>query len=114
MKISNQLLQPLLSRIEEEYQELAVQTQSLYSDEAKELKQFIAKKLRQLQTVRISLFYMGKDAIVQDDQQENLRETLRQHKLELRFARRRYHRQLNTQERFNKAMSESTTPTFAA
>ena len=115
MKISDQLLQPMLDRIEQEYKELLAEVSSLYVDDAAELRIFISKKLRQLQMVRVTLVYMGQDVgTEQGQQQENLRGTLRQHKLELRFARRRFHRQLGNQERFQlKTGSESKVPVFA-
>jgi len=109
MKITNQLFQPMLEKIEREYQELLGETQNYYSGETLELRGFVQKKLRQLEMVKVSLSYMQQA----DGDPLDLRETLRQHKLELRFARRRWKRQLGTKSRRNQDQRDHV-PTFAA
>lgn len=116
MKISNQLFQPTLERLEKEYQELSEDTLESYSPEAIEVRTFVQKKLRQLELVRVSLGYMSSGEQELFGGQTALRDTLRQHKLELRFARRRWKRQTVSQQRLrrNQERSSSHVPTFAA
>ena len=111
MTINDQLMQPMLDRIEQEYKDLLEEVNDLYTEEARELRTFIHKKLRQLQMVRVSLCYMNQFDRDLERDQFNIRETLRQHKLELRFARRRWKRQ---QAQFEKTGQSSRVPTFAA
>ncbi len=116
MQITNQLFQPLLDRIDQEYRDLLEEVRDLYTEETAELKIFIQKKLRQLDLVRVSLTYMQQEA---GDEHHgdpfDLRETLRQHKLELRFARRRWKRQMVSQERVRRNHERRNhVPTFAA
>lgn len=116
MQITNQLFQPLLERIELEYRELLDEVRDLYTDDTAELKSFIQKKLRQLEMVRVSLAYMQQETEGDfSNDPFDLRETLRQHKLELRFARRRWKRQRVSQERIRRNHERRThVPTFAA
>lgn len=116
MQITGQLFQPLLERIELEYRELLDEVSGLCTEETVELKTFVQKKLRQLDMVRVSLAYMQQD-ISGDFSNDpfDLRETLRQHKLELRFARRRWKRQRVSQERIRRNQERRAhVPTFAA
>lgn len=116
MQITSQLFQPLLDRIELEYRELSEEVCGIYSDETQELKSFIQKKLRQLEMVRVSLAYMQQESGNDfSNDPFDLRETLRQHKLELRFARRRWKRQRVSEERVRRNQERrSHVPTFAA
>lgn len=116
MQITHQLFQPLLERIEQEYRELFDEVRDQYTEETVELKNFIQKKLRQLEMVRVSLAYMQQETEGDfSNDPFDLRETLRQHKLELRFARRRWKRQRVSQERIRRNQERRThVPTFAA
>jgi hypothetical protein len=114
MNISHQLLQPLVDRIEAEYNELIDETKPHDSDEIKELRLFIDKKLRQLQMVKVSLSYMNKDEFQTEETQANLRDTLRQQKLELRFARRRWKRQSAHKANLSESPNRSRQETVAA
>lgn len=115
MKITDQLLEPLLQRIYEEYQDLHRNVAGQYFDEAIELRQFIEKKSRQLETVKVSLAYMRQSGALSQDNEPDLRDVLRQLKLELRFARRRWKRHLVSQERIRRNQERrSHVPTFAA
>jgi hypothetical protein len=115
MKITNQLLDPLFQRIAAEYQDLNQSLTGVYTDEALELKAFIEKKLRQLETVRVSLSYLQQGIAGLGEPDLDLRDMLRQHKLELRFARRRWKRHLVSQERIRRNHERRThVPTFAA
>lgn len=115
MKISNQLFQPTLERLDREYQQLLDETDGIYTQEALELRNFVQKKMRQLERVRVSLNYMSADADELLGGQAALRDTLRQHKLELRFARRRWKRlQISHQRLRRNQERRSHVPTFAA
>jgi len=115
MNISNQLFQPTLERLEKEYHQLSEDTIDTISSEATEVRNFVQKKLRQLELVRVSLGYMSSGDEELLGGQAALRDTLRQHKLELRFARRRWKRQIISQERLRKSQERrSNVPTFAA
>ncbi len=116
MQITSQLFQPLLERIELEYRELLDEVSDLDTDETVELKTFVQKKLRQLDMVRVSLAYMQQESSGDfSNDPFDLRETLRQHKLELRFARRRWKRQRVSQERIRRNHERRNhVPTFAA
>lgn len=115
MKISNQVFQPTLDRLEREYQEFSEELNGSYSQESTDLKAFVNKKLRQLELVRVSLSYMNSGTQELLRGEVALRDTLRQHKLELRFARRRWKRLLVSQERLRRNHERrSHVPTFAA
>jgi len=110
------LLEPLFQRITAEYQDLNRSVSAgAYTDEALELKNFIEKKLRQLDTVRVSLSYLQQGLSEAGESDFDLRDMLRQHKLELRFARRRWKRHLVSQERIRRNQERRAhVPTFAA
>lgn len=116
MQITSQLFQPLLERIELEYRELLDEVSDLDTEETVELRVFVQKKLRQLDMVRVSLAYMQQESSGDfSNDPFDLRETLRQHKLELRFARRRWKRQRVSQERIRRNLERRNhVPTFAA
>lgn len=114
MQITRQLFQPLLERIEGEYEDLSKEIDGVYTQEAVDLRDFIQRKIRQLEKIRVALSYMHHDKDPLNGQAD-LRETLRQQKLELRFARRRWKRQLISQERIRRNQQRrQNVPTVAA
>jgi len=115
MKISNQLLEPLLNRIAAEYLELEDLVSGEFSEEAAGLRSFIDKKSRQIETVRVSLAYLQQSGFHDIEGEPDLRDVLRQLKLELRFTRRRWKRYLVNRERIRRNQERRThVPTFAA
>ncbi|MBU3758615.1 MAG: hypothetical protein FGM27_01650 [Candidatus Omnitrophica bacterium] len=116
MQITQQLSRPLLDRIQQEYQELFREIACQHTEDAAELRAFIQKKLRQMESVQVAMNYYLESVSSQTSEDPfDLRETLRQHKLELRFARRRWKRQLVSQEKNRRYQERAEhVPTFAA
>lgn len=102
MKISKQLLKPLIDRIEEEYLELFNEVSGSSSDEARSLRSALQQKRRQVEMASVSLLYVDRGA--RDYDTEHLRTRLRQLKLDLRFAQRKWKRYLVSEERIRKTL----------
>ena len=113
MDINNQLVRPLMERLYDEYRELVGELTFHDSDETQKLKLFIQKKIQQLETLNGTISSLG----IQSEKSlyPDLHEQLKQLKLELRFAQRRWKRQCLNEVRFKK--SHPRTPlisTYAA
>jgi hypothetical protein len=106
MEISNQLLKPLIDRLCEEYQGLDSELK-LHpdSEEINDLKGTIQKKIQQLENLDTVLL---KTPAAERLTQSDLRDTLRQLKLELRFTQRRWKRQLLNEVRFKRSRRKDT------
>ena len=100
MEISTQLVKPLIDRLVEEYKDLDREMTNYSSEEVDEMKTSIRKNLQQLEVLDSSMASIGPAA--DDSSSDDLRDILRQLKLELRFAQRRWKRQLLNEERFKR------------
>ena len=100
MEINTQLLKPLIDRLTDNYRDLGREVQFHRSSEADQLRSFIQKRMNQLQHLDVSLTSPG--STLQNGQLRNSRDILRQLKLELRFAQRRWKRQLLNDVRFKR------------
>ncbi len=89
-EISNQILKPLIDRVEKECRELYHQVGDPASEEGVELKSFLQRKIRQLEMLSVSINYIS--TLPEQPDLPDLRSTFRQLKLELRFAQRRWKR----------------------
>jgi len=106
MEISNQLVKPLIERLAEEYRELEQEMTDYSSEEVEEMKTSIQKNLKQLEVLDASIASMGSES--DDSTSMDLRDILRQLKLDLRFAQRRWKRQLLNVERFKKGPQKAS------
>src|SRR5437870_5213200 len=100
MEISNQLLKPIIEKLCDEYQELDQQLNLHLSEETRKLKNSIQKKIRQLELLDSCVSSMVK--LSENNDCLDLRNTLREFKLELRFAQRKWKRQSLYDIRINK------------
>jgi len=101
MEIKNQILKPLFDRIESEWKDLRREVSTSRDEEALSMVPTFEQKLRQLECLRVSTSYQD-NAKNASFEITSLREALRQLKLEVRFARRRWKRHLVAQERMRK------------
>lgn len=100
MEISNMLGKSLMGKLYDEYRELDQEVDVRVSSEASEIKILVREKIFQLQNLKAA-----NDA--------ESRELFRKLKLDLRFAQRRWKRQVLNDVRFRK-QQESYLPTIAA
>lgn len=113
MEISHQILKPLIDRLESECLKFEQELNRYTSEEASQLRSFIQKKMRQLNMLKLSVSYansLSERPILND-----LRDTFRQLKLELRFAQRKWKRVQLGEARMRKNQEKrSRLSTFAA
>ena len=115
MEISSQIVRPLIERLYEEYQELDRELAPHSSDEVAELKTFVHKKMRQLQTLDSTVSGLTPALLSESLSYNELRHQLRQLKLQLRFAQRRWKRQIVNESRFRRRLQgKLLMPTAAA
>lgn len=113
MKINTQLTQPLLEKIADGYIKLLRGLEGRYTPDAVEFRAFIQNKLRQVERVQIALDYAH--PIDTENHALDPRDALRQLKLELRFAQRRWKRKLISDQRIQRnQLRRNHVPTFAA
>jgi hypothetical protein len=106
MQISNQLLKPIIDRLYDEYRELNGRLVLRPSEETDKLKAFIQKKLQQLERLESEM------VAVQPHAERALYSdwpfALRQLKLGLRIAQRRWKRILLNEVRFKKGQGKTS------
>lgn len=114
MEISGQLIRPYIDKIESEWHDLYREVSDHASDEASALRPSIEQRMRQLEKFRVSVLYSEQNEMGLKEV-PNFREALRFMKLDLRTARRKWHRYLvskirnqKRQERANHGTSSVT------
>ena len=90
MEISHQILKPLIGCLEKEGLQLEKEISFHPSEEGMQLKSFVQKKIRQLNMLKVSVSYAN--SLSEQPLLNDFRDTFRQLKLEMRFARRKWKR----------------------
>lgn len=100
MVIRNQLLIPLIERLKKDFVQLSDAVSMHHDEVASEMAAFVQRKVRQLEMLELMASYMG--PIPEPVAMPDMNQTFRQLKLELRVARRRWHRHLVNEARLKR------------
>ncbi len=100
MEINTQLIKPLVDRLYGDYQQLAGELPLRSNEEIQKLKTFLQKKIHQIETLNSGFVSSGSES--QKVLYPSLHDQLRDLKLQLRFAQRRWQRERLNENRFRK------------
>ncbi len=113
MEINTQLIKPLVDRLYDDYQQLAGELPLRSNEEIQKLRIFLQKKIHQIETLNTAISSLSAEP--QRPLYPNLQDQLRDLKLQLRFAQRRWQRERLNENRFRKNQrSNSLLASFAA